>query len=101
MRACALFFVQIFPSLFFYAIAVFWSLKEKRERERERKEICVQITQIFYEWTHRGEKGKNSLFSYTRRFFFSRFVHCFYLFLLVLIVLSFASAKKNYIIAID
>ncbi len=25
----------------------------------------MQITQIFYEWTHRGEKGKNSLFAYT------------------------------------
>ena len=86
-RACVLFFVQIFPSLF-STIAVFWSLKERRERERERaiereretrrrrrKEICVQITQIFYEWTHRGEKGKNSLFAHihTRRFpfFFS------------------------------
>ena len=34
-RACVLFFVQIFPSLF-STIAVFWSLKERRERERER-----------------------------------------------------------------
>jgi len=45
------------------------SKKGEREREREsrrrRKEICVQITQIFYEWTHRGEKGKNSLFAHT------------------------------------
>jgi hypothetical protein len=39
--------------------------EKERETRRRRKEICVQITQIFYEWTHRGEKGKNSLFAYT------------------------------------
>jgi hypothetical protein len=101
-RACVLFFVQIFPSLF-SAIAVFWSLKERRERESRRKEICVQITQIFYEWTHRGEKGKNSLFAHihTRRFpffFFSLIlVRCSYLFLLllVLIVSNFGSTKSS------
>lgn len=39
--------------------------RERDQRRKRRKEICVQITQIFYEWTHRGEKGKNSLFAHT------------------------------------
>jgi hypothetical protein len=39
--------------------------RERKRESRRRKEICVQITQIFYEWTHRGEKGKNSLFAHT------------------------------------
>jgi hypothetical protein len=61
------------------------SKKGERERESRRKEICVQITQ-------------NSLFAYTRRFLFFflsllLLLHCFYLFLLVLIVSNFGSTK--------
>jgi hypothetical protein len=92
-RACALFFVQIFPSLFFYAIAVFWSLKEKRERESRRKEICVQITQIFYEWTHRGEKGKKLVILIHSSF--SLLVHYFYRLSWVLVL------QKKYIYNCD
>jgi len=69
MRACALFFVQIFPSLFFYAIAVFWSLKEKREREREKKSVC-KLLKSFMNERIEAKKGKTRC-SHTLVVFFS------------------------------
>jgi hypothetical protein len=58
-RACALFFVQIFPSLF-SAIAVFWSFKERRERERveeEKKSVC-KLLKSFMNERIGAKKGK-------------------------------------------
>jgi len=89
-RACALFFVQIFPSLF-SAIAVFWSFKERRERERveeEKKSVC-KLLKSFMNERIGAKKGKTRCSHIHSRhfpFFFSLlflfvapvyFCHCF------------------------